>query len=377
MLVYWSIFIYTTIVSIIVKSNSNKTEYFKSGLSENIIAAKRVGIFGAFITFFLLIYFSGNRCDVSDSSAYMGLFYGVNGNLEDIPSVMENNGKGPLFSVFIIICRKVFNMEWQEWFITISVFHGFCVAKFLGKFSDDFSFSSYLFIADTSFYWLLNGIRQFTAVCIVLLFIDFFFKRNLVIFLLSVYAAYFIHDSVAIWVLFGLFTHWKPFDIKAMLAIVAAALFFARYINNDLDSNENYAGYSEQMEEDDGINIVSVLLYSIPPGIAFIKRKTLLAVERPYYIDIMVNLSVSIFVLSVIGMFTSGILIGRLPIYFSMCNLVLLPWLIENCFSAGEEDLIKKGCYIGYFCYFIYFCYISNSGLTYHSISLHISLYGG
>ena len=91
----------------------------------------------------------------------------------------------------------------------------------------------------------------------------------------------------------------------------------------------------------------------------------------------MVNLSVSIFVLSVIGMFTSGILIGRLPIYFSMCNLVLLPWLIENCFSAGEEDLIKKGCYIGYFCYFIYFCYISNSGLTYHSISLHISLYGG
>ncbi len=209
------------------------------------------------------------------------------------------------------------------------------------------------------------------------MFIDFFFKRNWVIFLLSVYAAYFIHDSVAIWVLFGLFTHWKPFDIKAMLAIVAAALFFARYINTDLDSNENYAGYSEQMEEDDGINIVSVLLYSIPPGIAFIKRKTLLAVERPYYIDIMVNLSVSIFVLSVIGIFTSGILIGRLPIYFSMCNLVLLPWLIENCFSAGEEDLIKKGCYIGYFCYFIYFCYISNSGLTYHSRSLHIALYGG
>ena len=114
MLVYWSIFIYTTIVSIVVKSNSNKTEYFKSGLSENIIAAKRVGIFGAFITFFLLVYFSGNRCDVADSSAYMGLFYGVNGNLEDIPSVMENNGKGPLFSVFIIICRKVFHMEWQE-----------------------------------------------------------------------------------------------------------------------------------------------------------------------------------------------------------------------------------------------------------------------
>ena len=375
MLVYWSVFIYTTIVSIIVKNNSNKTEYFRSGLSENTIVVKRVGIFGAFITFFLLIYFAGNRCDVADSAAYMGLFYSVNGNVDDIPSVMEAGGKGPLFNVFIIICRKVFHMEWQEWFITIAAFQGISVAKFLGTFSDDFSFSSYLFIADTSFYWMLNGIRQFTAICIVILFIDFFFKRNWVIFLLSVYAAYFIHDSVAVWVLFGLFTHWKPFDIKAMLAITAAALFFAHYINNDMDDNENYAGYSEQMEEDDGINIVSVILYSITPGIAFIKRKTLLSAERPYYIDIMVNLSIAVLAISIIGIFTSGILIGRIPIYFSLCNLVLLPWLIENCFSSGEEDLIKKGCYIGYFCYFIYFCYVSNGRQTKQSRNLHIALY--
>ena len=88
MLVYWSIFIYTTIVSIIVKSNSNKTEYFKSGLSENIIAAKRVGIFGAFITFFLLVYFltrSRNSLLTMKSSR----------SVKKTPFASENTGTDP------------------------------------------------------------------------------------------------------------------------------------------------------------------------------------------------------------------------------------------------------------------------------------------
>lgn len=48
---------------------------------------------------------------------------------------------------------------------------------------------------------------------------------------------------------------------------------------------------------------------------------------------------------------SSGVMIGRLPIYFTMYNLILLPWLIQNLFDKNERRLIY---YLMIVCYFAF-----------------------
>ena len=58
--------------------------------------------------------------------------------------------------------------------------------------------------------------------------------------------------------------------------------------------------------------------------------------------------------LYIISMFTSGIFIGRLPIYFSLYNYILLPWEIENLFTQRSKKIIYIGliaCYIVFYYY--------------------------
>lgn len=53
-----------------------------------------------------------------------------------------------------------------------------------------------------------------------------------------------------------------------------------------------------------------------------------------------VNMSVISTGIYLISMFTSAIMIGRLPIYFSIYNYILLPWEIKNLFTKRSANLI-------------------------------------
>ncbi|MEE0930870.1 MAG: EpsG family protein, partial [Acutalibacteraceae bacterium] len=113
---------------------------------------------------------------------------------------------------------------------------------------------------------------------------------------------------------------------------------------------------------------ITTLIYAIPVIIALWKRKFIVSLERPVYVDVLINMSCVATAISLIGNFTSGILFGRLPIYFSMGNFIILPWLINNCFYNSEKSMMKFCCYAGYFAYFLYYMYISCGGMKYYSV---------
>ena len=68
----------------------------------------------------------------------------------------------------------------------------------------------------------------------------------------------------------------------------------------------------------------------------------------------------------------SGILLGRLPIYFSMYNLILLPWLLQNIFEKREKDLIYYTMIVCYFGFFYYQMCVAWGGMEYNSTMLNI-----
>ena len=67
-----------------------------------------------------------------------------------------------------------------------------------------------------------------------------------------------------------------------------------------------------------------------------------------------VNMSLLSTGIYVVSIFTSGILVGRLPIYFSLYNYILLPWELEYIFTVRSKKilyLLMIGAYLVFYYY--------------------------
>lgn len=376
MIVYWSIFIYTAVVSLLFSKYKSKKSV--RIIENEKIRIRKVGIVGTMISFALLIFFTGMRADVSDTFMYIATFSETPYVIDDIPNILISDEKGPLWIAYMVFFKCCISSDCTHWLMSIAIFQGFAVAKFLSNFSEDFAFSAYLFIADSSFMWMLNGIRQFTAVCIVLLAYKLLINKKYIFFIIIVLISYKIHNTVILFIPFCFIINMNPFKIKTIIIIILLTISFSFIMNSPsiLTAIGYDDNYTESFSEDDGVNIVSVVLYSIPVIISFMSKKRLIKSKYPKYINTFINSSIIATLIGFIGTFTSGILVGRLPIYFSMSNLVLLPWIIENGLKAGSKNIVKYLCYIGYFLYFIYYMIIANGAMAYHSAVLGIRLYG-
>lgn len=360
MLAYWSIFIYTTFISFLCKYVNNSRGYSRVITQKYDVIERNIGILGSLISCALVIFFSATRGFIADTASYATEFGLLSDNLADIPVMLQSEEKGVLFKAIQIAFKHFISDDYQTWFTYLACFQGFAVAKFISDYSKEFNFAWYLFVANGTFTWMMNGIRQFTAVAIILLASKFLFNKKWWAFFIFVAIAYYIHDTVIIWVIFYFIVQGKPFNKKVIFSILMAVVvvLFLEEFTGLLESaleGTNHQGATAQFAQDDGVNIVTTILFAIPVFIAFWKRDVIESVPHPRHIDVLINMSCCTMAISLIGNFTSGILIGRLPIYFYFGNYVLLPWLIENCFEGSEKSIMKFSCYMGYFCYFIYY----------------------
>ena len=141
----------------------------------------------------------------------------------------------------------------------------------------------------------------------------------------------------------------KAWNRKTLMFISVAllAILFIGQFTNLLDTAladtqyvnvvSDYKGF-----EDDGTNPLRVLLYSIPTVLAFLGRDTIRKVDDAV-INLCTNMSIVSSGLYLVSMFTSGIFIGRLPIYASLYGYILLPWLIDRMFPNRSRRIAYMG----------------------------------
>ena len=99
--------------------------------------------------------------------------------------------------------------------------------------------------------------------------------------------------------------------------------------------------------------MIRVLVFCIPPLMAFFFRQHIAAANVPI-INLAVNMSVASMGAYIVSSFTSGIFIGRVPVYFSLYNYMLLPWIINRFFEKRTAKLIYlllMICYMGFYYY--------------------------
>ncbi len=376
-MIYWTILIYTTFASWLCVYTAKQRKFVSIVTQKLDVIERNVSMSGALISFAALIFFASTRGYMDDTPMYIAQFEDFPTTLSVIPHYFKEKQKGALFmAVSVIIKRFIAGDNYSIWLTCIACFQSMALVKYLRNYSKYFDFSCYLLITNGIITWFTNGMRQFLAVAIVLLASKYLFNKNFIKYTICILLAYFMHDSAILCIPVYFIVQGKPFNKKVILAILGAilAVVFLEQFTNVMDSMLETSSHGEatsQFEEDDGVNIFTTILYAIPAGIAFWKRKYIMTLDRPRHIDVLINLSCFTVALSLVGNFTSGILIGRLPIYFCIGNYILLPWLIHNCFTGRDQALIKFSCYLGYLCYYMYFI----RGLRYVSSFTALNLF--
>lgn len=371
MIVYTSMFVYIFLIGYIGKAFINskgiKTKY-QNGVT----------MFLAVLVLAMPVFFIGMRTNYVDTKSYIEGFEALAtdwGTIAD--SLSDSKGAGWIIYEWIIKC--FITKDANVFLMITAIIQAGALLKLYYKYSIDYVYSILIFFLSCAFVNMMNGIRQFLAVALILYFVDWIFEKKYLKFILVVLVAISIHMSAIIWLPAVFLVQGKPWNRKTVLSsilILFAILFLDKFTNllEDTLSSTAYSGYTAQFASDDGSSIMHTLIAAVPVLIAFIGRPAI-ADKNDCKANIMVNISLLGLMVNLLANFTSGILIGRMPIYFTLFNYALLPWLFENVFRAESKKLMRVFCIIGYGAYALY--YMLNSwgslGMPYISDILGIN----
>ena len=373
MKIYWFILAWVIVFGIM---SQMRAKYICVGEG---IYESRTNLFMAIMAFSIIIFFAGMRSYVADTSAYINTFnqYPLFSVAHDV--IFDSSAREPGFIVFSILIKTYISQDYQVWLFIIATISGICIMYPLYKYSCNYGISLFLFMASCQFTWMFNGMRQFLVASILFACTPFILEKKPIPYIIIVLILSTFHKSALIMIPAYFIVDSEPWSKRSMLfiACIILAMMFTSQFTGLLDTvveNSDYAtSIGEFKDSDDGTSPIRILVESIPIIIAFIYRDRIKEKLTPI-IKISINMSLissGVYIISKIA--KSGVLLGRLPIYFSLYNLLLLPWLINNTFEKNERRLMNFFMIICYLGFFYYQMKIAWNGFGYISSILKIN----
>lgn len=299
--------------------------------------------------------------DFGDTIVYRENYQLMPSSLSGIPDYLINIKKDYGFRILSIIIKCIVGNSDITYFFILALIQVLCLIKVYRKYSSNYIASIGLFILSTDYVaWMFNGIRQFIAATLIFSATSLMLKKKYVSLIIIILVASTMHQSALLMIPIIFIAQGKAWNKKTIIliaAVIAAIVFLDQFteILDDALSQTQYVNVVSDYKSfnDDGTNPLRVLIYSLPTLIAFYKRKEM-QTYNDKIIDFCVNMSIVSTSLYIISMFTSGIYIGRLPIYASLYGYILLPWEIDNLFGESNSKLIKVCTVIGYLLFYYF-----------------------
>lgn len=322
---------------------------------------KRYEVWFAILVFAPIIWMAGTRELFGDTGMYIQDYKGMPNTLGELPTYVAGTEKDKGFYLFSALIKLVFGTNHTIYFMILAAIQGIILTIIFRKYSISYVFSVFLFVISTDYVaWMYNGIRQFMAVVFIFLATILMLKKKYVPLIIVILLASTMHQSALLMIPLVFIAQGEAWNQKTLMfiAIALLAILFVGEFTDVLDVALEETQYRNVVRDyesfnDDGTNPLRVLIYSIPAIIAFAGRRIIKRVDNPL-INFCTNMSIISAGLYLISMVTSGIYMGRLPIYASLYGYILLPWEIENIFNKGSRKIVY-GCTI--ICYFVFYFY--------------------
>lgn len=329
------------------------------------------------LIFSLPLFFIALRSGFVDTGSYIGEFNNAPIYMDEFSDFVHRNDRSYFYHALEMLFKVYVSDNAQNWIAVIAILQAVLVMKTLRKYSCDMGMSVFLFMASGLVCnWMCNGMRQFITVAVIfactqwLLDKKWWFYLPVVLLMMGLLPItsklglpeppWFlcgIHQATLIMFLACFFIHGKAFNVRVyVLAAAFVVLVLSGGLDSMLETSVEDTAYAKEMEyvnADTGTSIMRVIVESVPCIMAFIAKRKIEEDGAPPIIHLAINASIVTTVLYVASAFTSGIFVGRLPIYTEMYNLILLPWLIRHPYKAYKQQL-TIGLVVGYLAYFFY-----------------------
>lgn len=332
--------------------------------SEYVLGKKeqRWGLIPAVLLACPYAVWAGVRHDwFGDTGVYRRMFQESPAAISQIPSYIAEHTKDRGFSVLTIVLKSILGNSVILFFLIIAIFQIACIVYVFRKYSSNYWLSFFLFIVSTDYLsWMHNGVRQFIAVTIVFACFGLIVKRKYVPLICLVLLASTIHGSALLMIPIVFIVLGKAWNKRTIFFIAATVVImgFIDQFTSLLDNLLAETQYSDLITNeiwttDDGTSILRVLVYSAPAILSFIGKRYVDAADDPV-INICVNCACVTMALYFLASVSSGIYVGRLPIYTTLQGYIAVPWLIDHIFTEKSATLVKTAM-IGAFLVFFYY----------------------
>ena len=312
----------------------------------NEMYVKRIRPCFAVIVILPLVIWTCQRGNIGDTFAYIDSFREMPMKISEISQYMETVTKDFGFYFCSAIIKCVIGNREKIYFFILAALQAYLLFRIYRKYSTNFLISFFIFIAGSDYIsWMFNGIRQFTAATIVFSTLPWILTKKYIRTIIVILLASLIHGSALITIPFIFIVQGKAWNKKTLFFIagVIAVVLFADRFTDILDMLLTDTQYEDSLTiiQDDGTNIFRVLVYSIPALLSLIGLKNIRNIDDRL-INICTNMSIATVGFYVISMFTSGILLGRIPVYFYLYNYGATLYPGSTAFTALAPKLFEK-----------------------------------
>ena len=314
---------------------------------------ERYSLLFAVVVFFPIFWFVTTVFMRGDMYAYQD---GYNSDTMSVSDVFQNWNsidKGPGYSLLVAFSKSIGIVNFQQFRVVLALLQSVPLVLIYRKYSEEYVFSVFLFIANGIYDgWMMNGMRQFLAACIIFAAFPFMIKKKRVIFaLLVVLLAMTVHNSAILMIPVILLVQFKPWGKLSIILMIGFAIALYIYIYNSNWMSE------ETLQQAAGSNPLRIVVSAIPVGIAFVGRKQIAAANN-HIVNICINMSMVTVVMYAVASLTSGIMAGRLPGYTLIFNFILFPYLLNKVFNETISKNLRLGITLFYVAYFILDLYL-------------------
>lgn len=320
---------------------------------------KRYGWIPVMLVLIPLILLAGNRANIGDTSAYRSSYLKLDISLSGLADIWNATSKDKGYTIFAWVVKNIIGNRDKLFFTIIAAICLTCVGTAYKKHSCNFIMSMFLFIASSDYIqWNYNGMRQFIAVAVIFAATELLLNKKYVLYYGIVLLMSTIHASALLMIPVSLLVPGKPWNKRTLIftLFTLIAINFSGALRNlivGFMEETQYRGEVNQFLETEGTNLLRVLVFSIPPLMAFFFRRYLLHANDPL-INLSANMSIVSMGFYIVSAVTSGIFIGRIPIYFSLYNYILLPWLVENVFEKRSQKLVYAVLIVCYMFFYVH-----------------------
>lgn len=330
----------------------------------------------ALLTLIPLLIILTFRDSVLDTYAYVIQFNEIPSDWDSINFNLYDSSNGIGFVYFAAFVKILFQCDHYLWFFILASINLLCITRVCVKHSPNLALSIFLFIAATTFTWCLNGSRQFLVATILFYFSYILYSNKVkdrIKYILLIFVLSYVHSSALFLIPIVAVISSKSIFGKNMMLIVIATLIGTYFSDTLLGSAMEIVGkdYPTILEEGAGSSILRLLFLFVPIVIAIFNYNRVKQ-TAPSAIVLGINMCLVGACFMFVSTFTNGILIGRMPGYFNIYSLYVLPWLIYNCFPKNQK-FITLICVLVYIVWFYFQMVVAWHDLPYGSnfLDLH------